>query len=216
MSYSFGEVEATSKKAARAVGYPWGIAEEAASSVKWLCRYGIDGCDVLARYLEKIDGHDPLASGPVIKAGDWTTSKGSLCPLLCGIAISDRASSLLDTSIRLQKVEEPTLLLFFVSQVVRIHRLAGHDSSVACVEWNSCRCTTDGRQLSIVGTVGPFSDEVVIGTTDTLEAPRTLCERATPVTSAWQTLNQFAHRTYVPATEESRLKGAGAGLSDND
>ena len=29
-------------------------------------------------------------------------------------------------------------------------------------------------------------------------------------------LNTFAHRTYAPATEESRLLGAGAGLSDND
>ncbi|MFV1875593.1 hypothetical protein [Nioella sp.] len=29
-------------------------------------------------------------------------------------------------------------------------------------------------------------------------------------------LNAFAHRTYAPATEESRLAGAGAGLTDND
>jgi len=29
-------------------------------------------------------------------------------------------------------------------------------------------------------------------------------------------LNQFAHKTYAPSTEESRLAGAGAGTSDND
>ena len=29
-------------------------------------------------------------------------------------------------------------------------------------------------------------------------------------------LNSLAHKTYAPATEESRLAGAGAGLSDND
>jgi len=29
-------------------------------------------------------------------------------------------------------------------------------------------------------------------------------------------LSAFAARTYAPATEESRLAGAGAGLSDND
>ncbi|MGA0281445.1 MAG: hypothetical protein ACO3K9_07130, partial [Paracoccaceae bacterium] len=29
-------------------------------------------------------------------------------------------------------------------------------------------------------------------------------------------LSALAHKTYAPATEESRLAGAGAGLSDND
>ena len=40
-----------------------------------------------------------------------------------------------------------------------------------------------------------------------------------PVTiaqAAWDVLNDLAARTYVPATEASRLAGAGAGLTDND
>ncbi len=32
----------------------------------------------------------------------------------------------------------------------------------------------------------------------------------------WTRLNTMAQRTYVPATEASRLAGAGAGLTDND
>lgn len=32
----------------------------------------------------------------------------------------------------------------------------------------------------------------------------------------WAVLKALAARTYVPATEESRLRGAGAGLRDND
>jgi len=32
----------------------------------------------------------------------------------------------------------------------------------------------------------------------------------------WKALNAFAKKTYVPATEASRLSGAGAGLTDND
>ena len=34
--------------------------------------------------------------------------------------------------------------------------------------------------------------------------------------SDWSTLATSAHRTYAPASDESRLSGAGAGLSDND
>ena len=32
----------------------------------------------------------------------------------------------------------------------------------------------------------------------------------------FKTLNKYAYKTYAPATDESRLSGAGAGLSDND
>jgi hypothetical protein len=33
---------------------------------------------------------------------------------------------------------------------------------------------------------------------------------------AWRSLQAFEHRTYVPASAQSRLAGAGAGLLDND
>jgi len=39
------------------------------------------------------------------------------------------------------------------------------------------------------------------------------CEIADDV---WSRLEEFTYRTYAPATEESRVLGAGAGLSDND
>ena len=32
----------------------------------------------------------------------------------------------------------------------------------------------------------------------------------------FKALNEHAYKTYAPATDESRLSGAGAGLSDND
>ena len=32
----------------------------------------------------------------------------------------------------------------------------------------------------------------------------------------WKTIKTFAHITYVPESEESKLSGAGAGTSDND
>ena len=33
---------------------------------------------------------------------------------------------------------------------------------------------------------------------------------------AWRHLSALAHRTFAPATDESRLAGAGAGLTDTD
>jgi len=37
-----------------------------------------------------------------------------------------------------------------------------------------------------------------------------------PDAEAWAALGQFAHRTYAPATDASRLKGAGGSLNDSD
>ena len=43
-----------------------------------------------------------------------------------------------------------------------------------------------------------------------------LPERLTISDTLWAHLQRLAAKTYVPATEASRLSGAGAGLSDND
>ena len=46
-------------------------------------------------------------------------------------------------------------------------------------------------------------------------APRS-AERVEVSPDDWAVLKGLAQRTYVPATKESRLRGAGAGLDDND
>ena len=46
--------------------------------------------------------------------------------------------------------------------------------------------------------------------------PATLKTRAEVPTEVYARLQVFAARTYAPETEESRARGAGAGLTDND
>jgi hypothetical protein len=46
--------------------------------------------------------------------------------------------------------------------------------------------------------------------------PKEPVMRAQVSPESWARLSGFAHRTFAPATEESRMRGAGAGLSDND
>ena len=45
---------------------------------------------------------------------------------------------------------------------------------------------------------------------------QTLSYRACLSEKQFKILNDYAYKTYAPATDESRLSGAGAGLSDND
>ena len=49
-----------------------------------------------------------------------------------------------------------------------------------------------------------------------MTGPREPVMRAEVSEESWARLGEFARRTFAPATEESRQRGAGSGLSDND
>ena len=75
---------------------------------------------------------------------------------------------------------------------------------------------TDGATLSITGTFPVRASQVTVSCGNALGATQALQTRATPKDEDWALLNTVAHRTYAPASEASRLLGAGAEQSDND
>ena len=210
MNLSLNEVEATAKRATRGAGYPWGLAEEAAKATRWLCAHGIDGCGVLARILSQFDRADLGACTPTDLGTSWTSARGILCPLTTGTAISDRAADLRAGSIQLGRVAEPQMLLPFVAQS------ALQLGSTVSIAWDGVAAATDGSQLELNGESGAIADAVTVETDGSIGDPVSLHTRAEPDNDDLETLSRFAQRTYAPATEESRLLGAGAGLSDND
>ncbi|WP_243614155.1 DUF3726 domain-containing protein [Shimia aestuarii] len=191
MSFSLNEVEAMARKAARGAGFDWGVAEDAGRAVRWLCVQGIDGvaalCSVLGRAHPDTD-----------------------CPLLLGCALSDRAAHLLKEPMRLEGVAQPVLLLPFIAMAAR------QTSQTLWVECDGAHAVTDGRGLAMTRPFVPKATYVEICVDGVLSAPRPHQSRAQPDAADWETLTGYAHRTYAPATEDSRLRGAGAGLSDND
>ena len=56
---SFSEIETTSKRASKAAGFSWGIAEEIGKSVKSLELFGLPGVTNLNLYLKKIKKKHP-------------------------------------------------------------------------------------------------------------------------------------------------------------
>ena len=208
MTLSLNEVEATAKKATRGVGYPWGLAEEAGRATRWLCARDMDGCDALAELLARTDGADLQRWTPRCDAPVWTAEGGRLCPLITGAALSDRALELPD--VRLAALVQPMLLLPFVALMAR------QRETVLQVELPGARATTDGRALSVSGRFPVDIDELAISPVDKLGRSQPDRRRFAPGSKALGLLNRFAYRTYAPATDASRLSGAGAGLSDND
>lgn len=210
-SLSLSEVEALAKKATRGAGYPWGIAEEAGRAMRWLCAADIDGCRALSDLLIECDGVDLSDRAP--RPGNaWRSRSDRLCPLLTGAALSDRCDMVSDVGLLLENVARPILLAPFGGLSAK-----GLEA-VVCLEWDDVYLVTDGENAVISGDVKTASATVSIKLSARLDLEKTQsrCSRANPDEETIATLNRFAFRTYAPATEASRLSGAGAGLSDND
>ncbi len=209
MSLSLNEIEAVAKRAARGAGYQWGIAEEAAKATRWLCAQGLDGVMELSSLLKRGFANGGEAHVPTQFRGDWA-GDSDLCPLLTGASLSDCAHLLHSGPIRIRHLVSPMILLPFAAQVARVQ------SQIATIQSGDFSAATDGVRLVMKDVCPPVADSIEVALRGTLTAPCALRTRATPDSKGWEIINSFAHRTYAPATEESRLLGAGAGLSDND
>ncbi|WP_170571885.1 DUF3726 domain-containing protein [Ruegeria atlantica] len=209
MSFSLNEMEATAKRATRGAGYSWGQAEEASKATRWLCMQGLDGAGTLARLLERGLTLNLAAHRPSQIECPWN-AEDDLCPLSAGSLLSDSVHLLKTNPIEMQNVTMPALLLPFVSNAARLLQEA------LTVEIDGVQVVTDGDRLMVPDTLPDTAQRVVVSRSASPEGSRMRHTRAYPAPEDWDVLNHFAHRTYAPATEESRLLGAGAGLSDND
>ncbi|MEM6666497.1 MAG: DUF3726 domain-containing protein [Pseudomonadota bacterium] len=217
MDVSLNEVEAMAKKAARGAGYPWGLAEEAARATRWLCAHDLEGCAALADLLDRIDGANLADAAPhLTNTGahltdtGWIANGDWLCPIQTGAAMADRAVDITSQPFRLGPVAAPLLLLPFAGLVVQ-----ASDGTVT-VSWDGATATTDGADVTFEGSQTPHCNGAVVKRGGTLATPLPRRARAAPSSHIWQRLNNYAHRTYAPATEESRQRGAGSGGSDTD
>ncbi|MEX0349870.1 MAG: DUF3726 domain-containing protein [Paracoccaceae bacterium] len=207
MTLSLNEMEALAKRAARGGGYSWGLAEEAAKATRWLSARGLDGGLALAEVLEQEFANSLPDHTPGDLEGLWQSS-AALCPLLAGVTLSDGADRLARGPIEMRHVVQPVLVLPFAANAAR--RLEG-PVTVTSGAWTAI---TDGTELSAPDTSPNQAKTLQVEFGGTVSEPRARQTRASPAAQAL--LNRFAHRTYAPATEESRRLGAGAGLSDND
>ena len=209
MTLSLNEIESTAKKAARGGGYPWGLAEEAASATRWLHSNDLDGCAALASLLDRVDGQEIASWSPNPCNNVWSV-EGMLCPIAAGAAISDRAQEIAESEIRLGPIAQPILLAPFAAHVAQTLK------KTITVRFDDTEASTDGEKIRLSGVCPKASSWAWIGINGSVDQPNRKRHRARPDAAAWNALVTYAHRTYAPATEESRLRGAGAGLSDND
>ncbi len=216
MTFSLNEIEAMGKRAARGAGLPWGLAEEAGKAARWLTANGLPGPEELAEILTRNDGksYDELA--PVSVDGVWRASSGRLCPLVAGAALCDRAAEIAEgREIVFGLTAQPLLLAPYAAGAAILTGAAVE------LSWDGTVMTLTPAGVSIQGDHAALTAR----SADSIRCRR--AENTVVVSSAdapgravdaeaWSRLAVFAQRTFAPATEASRLAGAGAGLTDND
>jgi hypothetical protein len=203
MSWSLGETAALALKAARGAGLSWGMAEEAAGAVFWLHQRGLPGISALCGYLD-VCGHD-------------RTGEDALCPLETGSALSDGTRPCpvnADDQLDLGLVKAPLLMLPFVATIP-----PGTVWLTAQGFGNDVPCSTDAPpdHWQSGWLRGTAFCQLTLGATVQIDQGRASQTRLPDQFACCvERLTGYAHRTYAPATSQSRLAGAGAGLTDND
>jgi hypothetical protein len=133
---------------------------------------------------------------------------------MAGATLSDCASRLNDGDIIMSGVMHPALILPFAASA------AQQSKKKVTVSWDGLTAMTNSSGVRLVDAASaftsPYAAQVRVRAGGTADPVTSHATRATPDGEHWATLNRFAHHTYAPATEASRMLGAGAGLYDND
>lgn len=215
MLVSLNELDTMTRKAFRGAGYHWGEAEEAGKAATWLARCGLPVLPPVLHLLKEAQSH-LSAMRPVREGQTLRAAGGLLCPVLAGIATSDATGELTaGQAIHYGRLCCPVLIAPFIAaaaDALLLRLVFASPAGNIEARPNACavHMRTDALEASSGSLVAHASGVAMAGT----RPPR---EHMLPVEPGqWEALNAFAARTYVPATAQSRLSGAGAGVRDED
>ena len=199
---SLSEIDTTSKRASKAAGFSWGVAEEIGKAIRNLELFGLPGITNLNLYLKKIEKKHPKRVGKIEKEN----RNEEICPIYCGVAFLDQCRKIeFLKSIKFYNVNYPMLMLPFinkVSEIVGKKILVQFNKSNFLINFNKSILLKNVEQK-----VDAIASEVKI---DFLENKNLFSERE------WKELYKLSEKTFVEETESLKAKGAGAGLTDND
>ena len=202
---SFSEIDTTSKRASKAAGFAWGVAEEVGKNIRNLEMFGLPGIKNLNLYLKKIKKIPSKKPKKIQKKNK--PGLVEFCPIYCGMAFLDNCKNLENLKlIKFFNVSYPLLILPFLS---RASDIVGKKISVKYGK-NSFLLNFDktifSNNISNDKTISRARDISI----EFLENYNSFS------TKEWKELYRLSEETFVEETESSKKKGAGAGLTDND
>ena len=201
---SFSEIETTTKRASRAAGYSWGIAEEVGKSIRLLELYGFPGIKNLNQYYQnkKKEKYQDIKIINQINKSD----KSLYCPIMLGVSFLDQIKKLETLKkCSFQGIAYPILLLPFLS---RCSEIIGKK---IFLEFEENKFLLNFN-LSISSNY--FQQELPIKSDNTeiifLENKDSFSDLE------WKNLYKLSENTFVEENDSLKQGAAGAGLTDND
>ena len=201
---SLSEIETTSKRASRAVGFTWGEAEEVGKSIRLLELFGFPGIKNLNHYYQskKKENFEKIKLINQVNKSNQL----SYCPIILGVCLIDQIKKLETLQKCLfQNIAYPILLLPFLSrcsEIIGKKIFFKFDENKFLLNFN----------VSISSNF--FLEEFPIKANDIeiifLENKDNFSE------SDWKNLYKISEDTFVEETDSLKKGAAGAGLTDND
>ena len=200
---SLSEIETTSKRASRAVGFSWGVAEEIGKCIRLLEFFGLPGIKNLNEFYKNKDKKSLENINSVRKNNK---SAKLFCPVNLGVSFLDQVKNLESLKkITFSGIAYPLLLLPFLSrssEIIGKKIFFEFDEINFLLNFNINISTnylkhkfpnvTKKAVISFVENKDNFSD------------------------TEWKNLYKLSENTFVEETDSLKKGAAGAGLTDND
>ena len=201
---SLSEIETTTKRATKAIGFPWGIAEDMGKNMKNMEMFGLPGIKNLNEYY-KIYSNKKFQNISLITEKN-ISQKIPYCPIIAGINFLDQIN-------KLEKIKKitfinlafPMLMLPFASRASEIigkRIIFKVDEKEFLLNFNQTIYSNATNQLIIKK--AESLDLIFI------ENKNSFSEKD------WQEIYKLSEKTFVEESESLKQHGAGAGLTDND
>ena len=201
---SLSEIETTSKRASRAVGFSWGDAEEIAKGIRLLELFGLPGIQNLNQYYKYINKKN-FENLNIIKKKN-KSKKLYLCPIKLGVNFLDQIKNLETLKkITFEKIAYPLLFLPFLSrssELIGKRLLFKFENNNFLFNFN----------INILSNLSKKKFPLIAKRSEIIffENKDSFTEKE------WKNLYRLSENTFVEETESLKKGAAGAGLTDND
>jgi len=198
------EIETTSKRASRAMGFSWGVAEEIAKGVRLLELFGLPGIKNLNKYYkDKVKAqYENLFS---IKKNN-KSKISSFCPITLGVSFLDQIKTLESVNkYTFKKIAHPILFLPFLSrssEIIGKKILFKFDKIEFLLNFNTSISSNFLKKE--FPSVAKNCEVNFINNKDSF------------TNAEWKNLYKLSENTFVEETDSLKRGAAGAGLTDND
>jgi hypothetical protein len=201
---SLSEIETVSKRASRAAGYSWGVAEEVAKNIKLLEIFNLPGIKNLNSFFKKKKELRLENISLINKENE--ANKNGYCPIIAGLNCLDQIRTIDNLNeITFKKVAYPLLFLPFISrssEVIGKRIFLKIDDNEFLLNFNN-NIYSNHAKNEIIETAENIYLKV-LENRDSFEEKE------------WNELYKLSEETFVEENDSLKQSGAGAGLTDND